>query len=312
MNRIGWLLAALALAGCAEFNTTLQEPELLQAHDAQRAAIQAGKTTRAEVRELLGEPWLESESWGFELYTLSDQRRDVWWMMAPLLPVPVGAFKREVNAYTLIAWNEDGIVAAFSSGTVVNGAVDEDSMLIRSEHLTLAVEATPPQPVVQPAIILWADHSRLASFLEARRNSSTCTLVVGCDAGKSCQDFVVGFDDYPPLVRWPAFSPWHESGNCRYNPDCCRSTLVYPFDLAPGSHRVQLRTGYPLCKGAADIEFSCAPGQVLFARLRAEEQRQRRDCNMTLTAEFVDELPPEWAGRSIVLWSNGNWIAANQ
>jgi hypothetical protein len=260
MNRIGWLLAALALAGCAEFNTTLQEPELLQAHDAQRAAIQAGKTTRAEVRELLGEPWLQSESWGFELYTLSDQRRDVWWMMAPLLPVPVGAFKREVNAHTLIAWHEDGIVAASSSGTVVNGAVDEDSMLIRSEHLTL----------------------------------------------------VVGFDDYPPLVRWPAFSPWHESGNCRYNPDCCRSTLVYPFDLAPGNHRLQLRTGYPLCKGAADIEFSCAPGQVLFARLCAEEQRQRRDCNMTLTAEFVDELPPEWAGRSIVLWSNGNWIAANQ
>jgi outer membrane protein assembly factor BamE (lipoprotein component of BamABCDE complex) len=306
MSRIGWLLAALALAGCAEFNTTVSKPELLPAYDEQRATIEAGKTTRAEVRELLGEPWLASESWGFELYTFSDRRRDVWWLMAPLLPVPVGASKREVTAYTLVTWNEDGTVGAFSSGTVVNGAVGEYSMLIRSDHLTLAVQAD-SQP---PAIILWADPGRLESFLEARRESTTCTLVAGCDAGESCPDMVVGFDDYPPLIRTPRFSTWFALDRCRGHHDCI-STLAYPFDLAPENHRLQLRTGYPLCDGQADIEFSCAPGQVLFARLRADELRQRRDCKMTLTAEFVDQLPPEWSGRGVVLWRNGNWIAAN-
>jgi hypothetical protein len=316
MTRIAWFLAALALAGCAEFNTTVQKPDLLPAHDAQRAAIAAGKTKRAEVRELLGEPWLESQNWGFALYRFSDQRRDVNWVMAPLLPVPGLVLKRQVTAYTLIAWGEDGVVAALSAGTVVTGAVDEDEMLIRSDDFALAVDDSfwrKESSTRQPAIILWAGHSRLEPFLRARRESSTCTLVVGCDAGASCPDIDVGFDDYPPLIGTPRFDTWFDSQNCYRcgeNPDCT-STLVYPFDLAPENHRLQLRTGYPLCEGAADIEFSCAPGQVLFARIGADEKPYRHDCKLTLTAEFTDELPPEWAGRGIVLWRNGNWIAGN-
>ncbi|HSM27876.1 MAG TPA: hypothetical protein VK855_07220 [Thioalkalivibrio sp.] len=48
MNRIGGLLAALALTGCGVFYTTVDKPDLLPAHDEQRTAIEVGKTKRAE------------------------------------------------------------------------------------------------------------------------------------------------------------------------------------------------------------------------------------------------------------------------
>jgi hypothetical protein len=301
MHRIGGLLAALALAGCGSFNTTLKEPELLPAHDAQRAAIQAGKTTRAEVRELLGEPWLESQNWGFALYRFSDHRRDVEWTMVPLLPAPMPR-KRQVTAYTLITWSEDGVVAAVSRGTVVTGVENEDGMMIASDYVALAVEHRFPWRNESPPSILWAGHRRLEAFVRARRESSSCTLVVGC-VGQSCPNVDVGFDDQSPLI-----------GELRSRNDVwfdSPSHVVYPFDLAPGNHRLQLRTDYPLCKGAADIEFSCAPGQVLFARVEAGEAPYREKCKLELTAEFTDEWPPEWGGRGIALWRNGKWIAAH-
>lgn len=303
MGRMGWYLVALVLAGCGGFNTTVRKPETLQAYESQRAAIVAGQATRDEVRALLGEPWLESRRWGFELYRLSDQRRDVEWVMAPLIPVPMGAFKREVNTYTLVTWNDHGIISDLSFGTVVSGAQDEDMFVISSGHLTLAVDAS----LREPAMILWAEHSRLGSFLEARRESANCTLVVACDAGKNCPDVVVGVDDNPPLIGPPAFGPWYARGEstCTSN---SASKLVYPLDLAPGNHRLQLRSIYPLCKGEADIEFTCAAGQVRFGRLGALERQQRRNCSMTLTADFADALPPDWAGRGITLWKNGQWL----
>jgi outer membrane protein assembly factor BamE (lipoprotein component of BamABCDE complex) len=71
MSGIAPRIAALALlaglvAGCAVESVNVEKPEELIPD--RTAAVETGKTYRAWVRAVLGEPYISSDSWRFDLF----------------------------------------------------------------------------------------------------------------------------------------------------------------------------------------------------------------------------------------------------
>lgn len=284
MNVRGGCLVGVVctLVGCG-FRVPVQETTAISEQREKRAVLLIGTSTRADVRAALGTPEVESERWRVDLYRAEEERREVEFVVVLVLPVPVGAFRVKERGYVLVAYDEAGRVSDVASGSASEGIVAEDAthwLVLRADDLTLVVD-----PVkTKPRTTLLADAGRLPAYLQTRRKSADCTLVVACDPGERCpEEFALeGGDAIEPRPIEVL------TGSSIVD----RIPIVHALSVAPGSHRIA---------GGKD-SFECVPGDVVYANVRGAAGRRDEP-----KSSFSKTPPSDRVDLPLVLHRNGRW-----
>jgi hypothetical protein len=163
-------VGASLLTGCVWFNAGSS----FNRKDLSRKAntIRLGAKTRAEVHEMLGEPWIASEHWRVEVYRNTGKH---WQVIIPdfLVPLPMPS---NISGYTLVSYSATGAVDAVGTG------LSEE----RKEHCYLNIQAGDYSFIDQCAgnpkymgQALIASHDRFFRAFAAS-DAKPCTVLVYC------------------------------------------------------------------------------------------------------------------------------------
>ena len=137
-------LAALALAGC--FGIPVHRSSVEEDLPKKTAPIVVGQTDRVDVRRVLGEPWVSSDYWGFDLFRISDWNG---WLGVFFIYVPIGGFER-VNGYLLVSYGAGGRVSTFDKGVTSKStdATGSNGLRLAAAELGFIVEGDTVPPVL--------------------------------------------------------------------------------------------------------------------------------------------------------------------
>jgi len=99
------LAIGIVLSGCGELPISSDVPEQLETL---RPQLTPGKTSRKEVRERLGQPFISSDRWPVEVYRVRTGADVSVWI--GILPFWVDT--EEVTIYAMVVYNKDNVVGA--------------------------------------------------------------------------------------------------------------------------------------------------------------------------------------------------------
>jgi hypothetical protein len=324
MIRPGFLLLVPLLSGCWGFEIPVREPAGIAVAGESARALAVGGTTRAEALEALGEPWLASRRWGFDLWRATDRESGAGVLLLLYLPVFGGVMSADWAAYALASWDAQDRLAALDQGLVSEkGELAHSSehwLLLRAGSVVLATDS-----FRRGKLVLWADGDRLARYLDERAAAGACTLVLACATDTGCPDRL-SVDDLAPVDPQPVTVLCREPGDCPGAGDTGLSIwlpsgdprpiksmpLLHALDLAPGRHRLRVASsGVP---GITDFEFACAAGQARYAVVATEVAGASflRRGRLLARATFADGIPDGWSGRGLVLWRDGHWLVVHR
>ncbi len=308
-----------ALSGCWGIQHTVDDTEVLAQQSRQAAVIRQGETTRAEVRALLGEPWLGSAFWGVEVYRASDTEREAGLVFLLYVPVYGGVVSADWQSFVLVAYDEADRVSAVASGRMSGkgwlAGPGENWLMVRANGTTLATDA-----LWKGVPLLLADGQKLAAYLDRQRGSGDCTLVLACEKGADCPDQLVVADGAPVnpgfvSLACPAGAPCPD-GQLEQRVSLSTGEVMvvsvpvlHPVSLSPGEHTVQL--GSRKLRGHSTVPVRCGPGEVLYGRISGAVTGGSwlRKGRLAATLTLQPQLPAEWSDYSIALWRQGRWIA---
>jgi len=97
------LLLLTALLGGCGFGIPVKDPTQVRQQVEQSMKIRIGESSRADVRTLLGEPWLESDFWHFELYRAESEQKELSFFVFFTPPVPIGVFTWKIGGFVLVS-----------------------------------------------------------------------------------------------------------------------------------------------------------------------------------------------------------------
>ena len=281
----------------------VRESEVESTLPAKVVPIVIGESDQAAVRGLLGEPWLHSDSWRFDLFRITGRTTVV---SVAVLPVWVGS--NSVNGYVLVSYDEHGKVSDRSTGVVegdnVSGrstlaSMGPGSAMINAGDVTFSVDALEQTPSVSVST------RRRDEFLEqSRRSDRQCLLVLGC-AGSYCETGIA-IDDGPPRALPGAYTGYPASDG--EGTEFWRQPWLAPIALAPGAHRVAVVPPKDATLEAA-TELRCAAGEVLFAAIDVRRVDRMR-WKMPLEGEIriSREMPESLQDQPFVIWRDGVWL----
>ena len=130
---------------------TFQESTLVTQQAKRTVSVRIGESSRADVQAALGEPWLLSTFWRFDVFRAEDEQTEVDFLVA-IWPVPIGVFTMKVGGYVLVAYDPAGRVAQVASGSASRGSLVREDLMLRTDDLTLANE-----PIDERGLQLFAD-----------------------------------------------------------------------------------------------------------------------------------------------------------
>ena len=284
----------LALGGCGGVAVPVARSTVEADLPQRTSPIIIGESLQADVRSLLGQPWVSSDYWGFDLFRLTgrDAAIGLIWVVVPL---PVANLDT-TTAYVLVSYDAEGRVSDRQQGLAY-----DDS--------TLGTNATASVRVVSEGQVGFAYEDarkrgwvhvgpdRRHAYMRDHRSLTSCSLLVGC-TGDWCQtQFVIDGGAAEPL------------------PDTVEGGIqgLVLVRLVPGEHRISVRGLSRLApKVDAHASFSCAAGQERYAAIqivteayqKAEHTRSRLLGEITVTAEE----PPLLAAQPIMIWREGQWL----
>ena len=277
------------------------------------ATIRLGESTRTEVRSALGEPVLENGFWRVELYRVDDMRTELGFMVAIVVPVPVGVFHEKRHGYVLVTYDNSGRVSKVSSGVAGEGMLASDAErwpVIRADEIVFAVDSV--RNKIRSTLL--ADASRLSEYVEERGRASGCTLMAACDTDQGCPN-EVAVDDEPPFDPSPMTVLCTPEETCpRGSPipggeidgkSFLRVPVIHAVNTAPGTHRVRVTSS--VRKGSGEATFSCDAGDVVYGIVRShlEGATWWSKGRLEATVMFSNELPVHWDSYSLVLHRDG-------
>lgn len=282
----------------------------------QSLKIRIGESSRADVRALLGEPWLQSDFWHFDLFRAESEQKELSFFVFFTPPVPMGVFTWKVGGYVLVSYDSAGHVAKVSADNASRGMGDQDALMLRAGELNIVIEPLgdgSPQLIVDPA--------HLANFLALRRASPVCTLILACSRPASSQRWPdencpdrVAIDDGEPFDPKPLYAVCDPASNCP--PTAvpgnmfARVPLLVPFTLPPGQHRLQMSSS--VFKGRMEAAFECAAGEVRYATVNGQVNWHwwgPRSSTLDTTATWSGDPPTDWSSRSVLLYRRDRWMA---
>jgi len=110
---------------------TFQESTLVTQQAKRTVSVRIGESSRADVQAALGEPWLLSTFWRFDVFRAEDEQREVDF---------------------LVAYEPAWRVAQVASGSASRGSLVREDLMLRTDDLTLANE-----PIDERGLQLFAD-----------------------------------------------------------------------------------------------------------------------------------------------------------
>jgi hypothetical protein len=310
-------LTLSACAGCS-FGVPLNQPTVVPQQAERSATIHLGESTREDVRAALGEPWLQSEFWRFEVYRADDKRTELGFMVAIVVPVPVGVFSEKRHGYVLVTYDTAGRASQVSSGVFGEGlsASETDTwMVVRADEITLAIDRVR----TKPRTTLLADASRLPDYLAGRRHAADCTLVTACDQDEGCPDRIAvddgePFDPSPITVLCAPEAPCPKGTPLAYGKIDGRSffhvAVLHAMGVPPGSHR--LRIASSMVHGGGESSLTCAGGEVLYGivhgRIEGASWWSKGTLKVTVTLSTI--APEVWDDYGVALYRDGRWLVS--
>jgi hypothetical protein len=295
------LFSALIVSGCG--NVRVHESMVESTLPTMVVPIVVGESDRAAVRRLLGEPWLHSDFWQFDLFRVTDRTTAVAVMI-----VPVWVDSDTVNGYVLVSYDERETVSGRGAGVVEGdnlsgrsfvASAGTSSTLISARDVTFTVDAFDQTPSV------YVSTSRRDEFLEqSRRSDSQCLLVLGC-VSSYCETGIA-VDGGPHLALAGAYVGHPASDGA--GTEFWRQLWLAPIALVPGAHRIVVVPPRMATLEAA-TELECTEGDVLFAAIdvrRADRMRWK----MPLEGEIriSREMPESLQDRPFLIWRDGAWL----
>lgn len=284
---IAGALAALALGGCVPI--TLHESKLEKTMPESIERVVTGETTRAQVRELLGEPLIASDYWRFDAFRMRDANVGVV-VFPPYVPIP--AWTTE-TAYALVSYAEDGRVLD-SNWTSENSGV----WSIGHDSVLTAGVGNVRLGTADGALTLAASPERRDAYLREHAARDRCSVIIGC-AGCS-YDAKLRIDGRSDLAFPATVTPL--------------AMGLLAVEIAPGHHRIDA-VGTE-AKFAAAAEIVCDAGDRRYVSLNLEYDAAAtgygswRKLNAQL--ETSSEMPEAFREQWLLVWASRQWLVPQE
>lgn len=302
-----WLLLIFLVWGC-EIAVPMKKPIAVMQLEGRSSGIVVGKSTRDDVRSALGMPMLQSRFWGVDVFKVSDTSTAIG-----IFPIP-GVFTAKDQGYVLVTYDEAGCVAQMSAGSTYRSMGEQQPLMLKASNLYLGIEKTTVgESPHGPQLI--ADAALLPAYLELRRRSSTCTLILAYQDAENpeipfhgCPDTVV-VDDTEPLDPTPFYARCGLDPQCP--PDVWQLTpvpLLLPLTLSPGGHRLVLSKR----KTLHEVSFDCDAGEVLYGIIQGQVNKDWWGFTFDYTVTFTQTSPAELSTYSVLLYSDDRWLAEQE
>lgn len=293
------LTGLVALTGCV-VRVPVHDTKVPDQVPVQSGAIVPGESDRASVRASLGEPWLASTYWAFDLFRKTGRSTSVPVMFVFWWPVPMGVAVDETTVYTLVAYDVMDRVTASSFGSAHDPSIyDEGGSLgtptvarISAGDLQFAT-AQGEQDATLTVVA-----ARRDQFLREHPPYSTCRVLLGC----------TGADSYAAVSI-------DGGGSIAIPNDRCASAVVPLPRVNPGTHRIKVSSLRPLVNFHAEADFSCEAGTTLYGLLDFQFVKWNMlsaEWKATLTLSGDLATPEAFVDRPLVIWLSGDWMVPQE
>lgn len=332
--------AGVLLAACVG-EVPLGRPDLAAEEVQARAdGIRSHPTTRAEVHEVLGEPWIATDRRDAEVFRLSGRQHRLLLFFAPY-PLPLPLPGERLEGYTLVSYSEDGMVAAVDAGFTraetfgrtqglvlrangyefLHGKRDTLSVALEDFRQEHAVVATPTACTVIVGCERDAD-----AVPPGDLEGDACFTRVEVDGAKAVELPLVQLVSWPLDGVPPEARPAAEQ-SCRDTDGRIINTfffvyrhLLHPLLLDPGRHSLRFTSRHLAGEAAGELE--CVPGAIVFATLRGhktESYSMSRQLSAGLKVgaanvvlEFGDAAPEPIRSQTVILYLDGVYLLRRQ
>lgn len=277
---------ALVLHGCGEMS--VRESQVEQTLTPKTASIVVGQTDRAAMRQLLGEPWLASQYWQFDLFQLSGQNSALTIIFIPML-----YSTEDVRGYVLVTYDEHGVVAAFGHGIAREGNTGMStfpvSVSIRAGDIEFRASGDGERTY------LAVDPPRAEAYLASFPAQNGCRILLGT-VGDRCGTRVT-IDGGPPVVMPTESTDWRPAW--------------LPIEVAPGTHGVEFASDIWHCAFEGREQVSCAAAENRYAAValtpvEATSAWQLK-ARLAATVTVAGAPPDAFHGHALILHANGAW-----
>jgi hypothetical protein len=315
IRKVGSRIVAIAIAaigmatlvfpaGCM-MRVPMHESKVEKQVPARIAGIVPGQTDRAAVRAQLGEPWLSSNYWQFDLYHLTGRSTSVPVMWIFYWPVPIGVAVDESTTYVLEAYDGHGLVTANAIGVArdpsffeatdnepsTSGDLPGRAGMAQVEAGDVAFVTTQGEGDAQ----LTVSALKRDEYILRHPPASDCRLIVGRGDG-DC-DFDLRIDNGPTI---PA-------------PHDSYYRSVASMQVKPGTHRLHVASSRARDALEATQELSCVAAETMYVIVDT-----KMTGNGTLRTQWgasfavSRELPEALQDARLVIWSRGAWLVPQE
>lgn len=293
------LAGLVALTGCV-VRMPVHDTKVPDQVPAQSGAIVPGESDRAAVRASLGEPWLASTYWGFELFRKTGRSTSVPVMFVFWWPVPMGVAVDETTVYTLVTYDPAGRVTASSFGSAHDPSIYDEAgslgtpTMARISAGDLQFATTQGERDATLTVVA----ARRDSFLREHPPRSTCRVLLGCTAVDSYAS--VSIDG---------------GGSIAIPNDLCASAVVPLPRVEPGKHRIKVSSLRPLVNFHAEVDFSCEAGTTQYGLLDFQFVKWNvlsAEWNARLRLSGDPTTPEAFVDRPLVIWLSGDWLVPQE
>jgi len=315
-----WIIL-IQLSSCAELAIPLKKPAVAKQQAQHIAEFRLGKSTRDDVRTALGEPLVQSNFWGFDLFKAVGTSKAIGVQLLWGLPMPYGYFTTQVESYVLVAYDNAGRIAQVASD--YHSHSESGEMFIDSSHLRASDISFDVyyhyDTYNHRSLILTVGANRLQEYLALVRPPGTCTVIMACDdepfrkwySPNTCPSRIAIDNTYPLEIHsffGRSCEPGRSCPPATFNNEGILKRdmmpMVQPFILQPGPHR--LLVGDPDFKKKSETSFECSAGEVRYGIL------QWRSGAPNVSVTFVDELPAGWGSYSFLLYYRFSWLVESE
>jgi len=259
------------------------------------APIVIGRTDRAAVRQALGEPWASSEYWRFDLFRISDSNFNM-----VVFFIPVWVSRDDMAGYVLVAYDEEGRVAAYDHGLASKGlgGFSRDTAeraSLQAGDIRFGASGERGEEFLSVAAVLRDD------YLRAPPPGDSCRVLIGC-----AQDWCgtrVTIDGKPHMVL----------------PDTLTGfpSIVAPLELRPGEHRVDIEPIRRSYAFDASARFACEAGESVFALIDIRDPETpvtgftwKRPFAASIT--ISRDRPEAFGAQTLLIWRDGRWLVPEE
>lgn len=279
-------VAAICLGGCV-VSIPSRESQIEATLPTKTMQIVAGQTDRADVQQLLGEPWLASRYWGFELYRASDKNSQIHWAL-----LPVGYGTEDVDGFVLVAYDAAAKVIEYAQGiTREHGIFFESDDIPVYAGLKVGDVRFQDIPGRGEAYVSVAVAFR-ERYLRDVSAYAHCRIMLGCLRAYCPARIVIDGGEPMELPTGVA--------------------VVAVASLVPGRHRVEATPGRGAHFSAEATELTCAAGEVHYVGLRLKRDDYpsafRPYPHSTATFEVSPQMPEAFRESPMLIWLNGQWL----